>query len=564
MEGRVTGGLVRLPRPSCRKAGPIQSLLHHASGSQQDGFSVDRTAIRDRPHPGARVCGEQRVIAPIFCADDQPGQDAVCHGFCRLREHDSTFLGVLAGAALECASTPPRQPGAPPRGPAQSGVVRNLGLHRLLTVDAGDFPWSSARNRAPERGPRPRRTGGRPAGAGGARGLWRPIHESGEVPDVLGSCETGSIRSSRWHRAAILKLDPAAACRRILVCSFSCSEHCSVRWPCSGSECRRAPGRTGLRRRSWSWPRKSTRGGFHASHGAALGEGLSREDLFQRIVHAAILCTGALSACIFEKRSDNKMQGVAVEGLFPPHRPLPPQARAAPHPRPFYRAGVESEVFDLSEGVVGQVARTGEGVLIADAPADPRIVKHDDPALVVQSVIAAPIRFQDRTIGVLAVTNPADGLPFTASDFSLVMSLAERPGWRCTISSPSISRLRRNSSILTWPWPAASSNAAADTTPQVAGLVSRRSMCRRRRSAGISTTFFCCRRRGSASRWRCVPASPASLLMAICRTNLQQIASRHDSPAWCWARSTAPWRGRSVAGCSLRSSMRWSTWRGTR
>ena len=35
----------------------------------------------------------------------------------------------------------------------------------------------------------------------------------------------------------------------------------------------------------------------------ALGEGLSREELFQRIVHAAILCTGALSACIFEKSS---------------------------------------------------------------------------------------------------------------------------------------------------------------------------------------------------------------------------------------------------------------------
>ena len=31
----------------------------------------------------------------------------------------------------------------------------------------------------------------------------------------------------------------------------------------------------------------------------ALGEGLSRQELHQRIVHASILCTGALSACIF-------------------------------------------------------------------------------------------------------------------------------------------------------------------------------------------------------------------------------------------------------------------------
>ena len=50
----------------------------------------------------------------------------------------------------------------------------------------------------------------------------------------------------------------------------------------------------------------------------ALGEGLSRQELHQRIVHASILCTGALSACIFERTPANTMRGVAVEGLFPP------------------------------------------------------------------------------------------------------------------------------------------------------------------------------------------------------------------------------------------------------
>src|SRR5271167_1322756 len=55
----------------------------------------------------------------------------------------------------------------------------------------------------------------------------------------------------------------------------------------------------------------------------ALGEGLSRQELNQRIVHASILCTGALSACIFEKTDHNTMRSAAVEGLFPPHRPLP-------------------------------------------------------------------------------------------------------------------------------------------------------------------------------------------------------------------------------------------------
>jgi sigma-B regulation protein RsbU (phosphoserine phosphatase) len=72
------------------------------------------------------------------------------------------------------------------------------------------------------------------------------------------------------------------------------------------------------------------------------------------------------------------------------------------------------------------VAETGRGELITDAAADPRIVRHDDPALAVKSVIAVPLIFRDRFFGVLAVTNPADGLPFSATDFSLVQSLAEQ------------------------------------------------------------------------------------------------------------------------------------------
>src|SRR5580692_9499166 len=60
----------------------------------------------------------------------------------------------------------------------------------------------------------------------------------------------------------------------------------------------------------------------------ALGEGLSREDLEQRIVHTSILCSGALSGCLFVRTDSGTMRGVAVEGLFPPHRPLSESVRA--------------------------------------------------------------------------------------------------------------------------------------------------------------------------------------------------------------------------------------------
>lgn len=54
---------------------------------------------------------------------------------------DSTFLGVLAGAALELRrQTPPGTLTLARVGERNLELIRNLGLHRLSTVDAGDFP----------------------------------------------------------------------------------------------------------------------------------------------------------------------------------------------------------------------------------------------------------------------------------------------------------------------------------------------------------------------------------------------------------------------------------------
>jgi len=56
---------------------------------------------------------------------------------------DSTFLGVLAGAALELKKTAPEGSFVLARvGPRNLELIRNLGLHRLLLVDAGEFPMN--------------------------------------------------------------------------------------------------------------------------------------------------------------------------------------------------------------------------------------------------------------------------------------------------------------------------------------------------------------------------------------------------------------------------------------
>ena len=153
-----------------------------------------------------------------------------------------------------------------------------------------------------------------------------------------------------------------------------------------------------------------------------------REAMFQRIIHAAILSTGAISACIFEKRDDS-LRGIAVEGLFPPQRKLPPDLEANFRTRARYIQSIlKSESFQMGEGLIGQVAMSKRALLIPDATRDPRVIQHDDPSLLIRSIIVAPVMFDDQLIAVLAVANPADGLAFTGTDFSLVESLAEQVG----------------------------------------------------------------------------------------------------------------------------------------
>jgi anti-anti-sigma factor len=61
--------------------------------------------------------------------------------FAQCSSMDSTFLGVLAGAAIELRKTAAGGSFVLARvGPRNLELIRNLGLHRLLIVDAGEQP----------------------------------------------------------------------------------------------------------------------------------------------------------------------------------------------------------------------------------------------------------------------------------------------------------------------------------------------------------------------------------------------------------------------------------------
>ncbi|HEY4301330.1 MAG TPA: GAF domain-containing SpoIIE family protein phosphatase [Candidatus Didemnitutus sp.] len=267
----------------------------------------------------------------------------------------------------------------------------------------------------------------------------------------------------------------------------------------------------------------------------AVGERLSRDELFQRIVHASILSTGALSACIFEKSTDNMMRGVAVEGLFPPHRPLADSEALKSGSRArLIEQVLKSESFPVGEGVIGRVAATGEGELIVNAANDPRIVKHDDPALVVRSVIAAPILVRRRLIGVLCVCNAADGQPFNQTDYSLVAALAEQAG--LAVHNADFINLQVEKQRIDLDLALASDiqqMLLPHGMPHMPGLdLDARYLAAQKVTGDLYDVFPL----GDAHLGVAVAdvsgkGVSASLLMAICRTLLHQIAPHFDSPA---------------------------------
>jgi sigma-B regulation protein RsbU (phosphoserine phosphatase) len=267
----------------------------------------------------------------------------------------------------------------------------------------------------------------------------------------------------------------------------------------------------------------------------ALGEGATRQELPQRIVHAAILCSGALSACMFERTADGMMRSLAVEGLFPPHRPLPPAVREKLATRArFIEQVLKTETFPESEGIVGEVARSGVGQLIAHADADTRIVRHDDPALKVRSVIAVPLRFRERFFGVLAVANSADGEPFTQADFSLMQSLAEQAA--LALHNAEFLNFQIEKKQLDMDLSLASGiqqMLLPHDIPSFNGLDLDARYQAAQKVSGDFYDFFplSATRLGIAVADVSGKGIPASLLMAICRTNLRQIAPRWDSPA---------------------------------
>ena len=159
---------------------------------------------------------------------------------------------------------------------------------------------------------------------------------------------------------------------------------------------------------------------------------------------------------------------------------------------------------------------------------------HADPALAVRSIIFSPMQFGDQMIGVLAVANPSNGLPFTENEFSLVNSLAEQAS--LAVRNSDVMNLRIEKNRLEMDLSLASNVQALFLTENYPASKELDVDARYIPSAQVGGDFYDFHKIGR-SRYAVAIADvsgkgvPASLLMAICQTNLRHFVKRAKSPA---------------------------------
>ena len=267
----------------------------------------------------------------------------------------------------------------------------------------------------------------------------------------------------------------------------------------------------------------------------AIGEGVERKVLYQRIVHTSVVTTGAMSACIYEQLPSGRLKGVAVEGLFPPQRAIKIMANENDIPRArFIEKILNSEILEAEEGIVGEVAKTAKPVFIPNAKEDPRVIKHNDESLAVRSMIFAPLVHDEDCLGVIAVANPSNGLSFSETDFSMIKSLGEQAA--LAIKNSDAMNLRFEKTRMDADLRLAHDVQELFLTRQFPPIKGLEIGAKYVPSAQVGGDFYDFYKLSSHKFCMCIAdvsgkGVPASLLMALCQTHLKHLVNKSRNPS---------------------------------
>ena len=172
--------------------------------------------------------------------------------------------------------------------------------------------------------------------------------------------------------------------------------------------------------------------------------------------------------------------------------------------------------------------------MVEDANLDPRVVLHKDDSLKSKSLVYAPLIHDDRCYGVLVVANPTNGSSFSQMDFSLISSLAEQAA--LAIKNSDAMNLRLEKSRIDSDLHLASEVQELFLTHQFPAYKGIELDAQYLPSAQVGGDFYDFYKLSSTKFGVCVAdvsgkGVPASLLMAICQTNLRHFVHKSSQPS---------------------------------
>lgn len=133
--------------------------------------------------------------------------------------------------------------------------------------------------------------------------------------------------------------------------------------------------------------------------------------------------TDAEAAAAFLLDTDKKLSARVVHGMFPP---LMQSTGYVLTKQRFLTERIKREKIPLGEGIIGEVAESGNAVLVKDATLDPRVPKIESPVVAIRTIMVAPLIAHGRTLGVLAVVNKRGVGAFQSADLDLLVTLADQ------------------------------------------------------------------------------------------------------------------------------------------
>ncbi len=154
------------------------------------------------------------------------------------------------------------------------------------------------------------------------------------------------------------------------------------------------------------------------------GEEFELETVIKIIVDNSVKVTNARGGVLLLKdKITNRLSVSYIKGLYPPTKTLK-NIQNVTVTENIIIEKLKAEKIAIGEGLLGEVAETGEAIYIPDVVKDERFIQTVSDHILVTSFLAVPLKTKEDVFGVLSVVD--DSKFFQENDLSLLETLGEQ------------------------------------------------------------------------------------------------------------------------------------------